>query len=59
MAIETLISDVKTTVKKAKQQETKRFSPAYKVVEDYFNPNPLTTRTCTMSRISKKLSYYH
>jgi hypothetical protein len=58
MAIDTLVSNVKT-VKEGKNNEPKKFSPEYKLVEDYFNPNPLTTKTCTMSRISKKLSYQH
>jgi len=53
MALETLIK-----VKETEKQETKKeFSPQYKIVEDYFNPNPLTCRTCTMGRISKKLDY--
>ena len=58
MEIDNLVSEG-TTVKEGTNKETKKFSPEYKLVEDYFNPNPLTSKTCTMSRISKKLSYQH
>jgi len=49
MAIESLVKDAEVT--------TTKFSPEYKIVEDYFSPSALNTRTCTMGRISKKLGY--
>ena len=58
MALESLMKVKENQLKEAEENENKReFSPQYEIVEDYFNPNPLTCRTCTMGRISKKLFY--
>jgi hypothetical protein len=58
MALESLMKTKESQLKETEERgEKEEFSPQYKIVEDYFNPNPLTCRTCTMGRISKKRSY--